>query len=71
MASRAIFDPSRCFPHLLLPSQPSTAKVPQARRISDCLEVVSIDGKGLGVVATRYVEAYTLLYESPSATVWG
>jgi hypothetical protein len=69
MASRAIFDPSSCFRHPLLPSQPSSVKVSHARRISDYLEVIPIEDKGFGTVATQDVEAYTyMFFESPAAT---
>ena len=39
-----------------------------ARKISDYLEVLTIEGKGFGVVARKDVDAYTLLCsESPVA----
>jgi hypothetical protein len=72
MASRAIFDPSSCFPHPLLPGRPLSAKAPQARRISDYLEVIPIEGTGFGTVATQDVEVGTFMHtESPAAIIWG
>jgi hypothetical protein len=67
MASRAIFDPANCFSHPLLPLRQQSAKSSTARRISDYIEVIPIEGKGLGTVAIRDIEAFTLLYtESPA-----
>jgi hypothetical protein len=72
MASRVIFDPSSCFQHPLLPVRPSSTKVPQARRVSDYLEVIPIEGKGPGTVTTQDVEVGTFLHtESLAATIWG
>jgi hypothetical protein len=66
MASRAIFDPGNCFSHPLLPLRQQNAKS-STGKISDSIEVVPIEGKGLGTVATRNIEAFTLLYtESPA-----
>jgi hypothetical protein len=60
----------RVVSHILLPGRASSAKVPQARRISDYLEIIPIEGKVFGTVATQDVEAYTFLHtESPAATV--
>jgi SET domain-containing protein len=68
MASRATFDPASCFPsHPLLPNQPSTSKSSPARKISDYLEIIPIQGKGYGTVATKGISAYTFLFsESPA-----
>jgi hypothetical protein len=67
MVSRAIFDPADCFKHSLLPLRQQSVKSPTARKISDYIEIIPIEGKGLGTVATRDIEAFTLLYtESPA-----
>jgi hypothetical protein len=64
MASRAFFDPAGCFPaaHPLFAGQAPDRKVSPARKISEYLEIVSIEGKGLGVIARKDVDAYTLLF---------
>jgi hypothetical protein len=67
MASSAIFDPADGFKHSLLPLRQPSAKSSTARRISDYIEIIPIEGKGLGTVATQDIEAFTLLYaESPA-----
>lgn len=70
MASRTIFDPASCFPaHPLLPKQPSHTKTSPARKISEYLEIVPIQGKGFGTIATKDISAYTLLFtDSPAGT---
>jgi len=66
MASRAIFDPVSCFPaHSLLTNQPSTTKTSPARRISEYLEIVPIEGKGFGTIATKDICLHYPLYRVP------
>jgi hypothetical protein len=66
MASRAIFDPASCFPaaNPLFGGQAPNAKDSPARKISEYLEIVPIEGKGFGTVARKDVDAYILLFGS-------
>lgn len=72
MASKSIFDPTRSFAHPLLLRKSQQAHFSSRRRISEYLEVIPIQGKGLGVVAVRDVSSCTLLItESPAGIALG
>lgn len=68
MASKSFFDPTSSFTHPLLPLKKSEeVKCPSLCKISDYLEVVLVEGKGLGVVAVQDIGSCTLLFaESPA-----
>ncbi|CZR65175.1 uncharacterized protein PAC_15075 [Phialocephala subalpina] len=67
MASRTIFNPTKCFPpHPLLSRHLSTTTFSPARKICPLLEIVPIDGRGFGTIATQEIKPYTLIFsESP------